>query len=289
MNLSKGKITILKAGPYTSIQDGGRFGYAEFGIPTAGFMDATSAGLANLLLGNPPTTPCFEIFAGGVSFKVHQPCLIASSGAEADLRTERGVFKTHQPVLLKAGEIVEISPFRSGQWLYLSLAGNVTAPSHFGSKSFYYPVTNQSRFMDGDEVEIMCKTPNYSPSNSRISLSNWKSIEKLPVFPGPEFHKLSFLNQQALFNIQYTVSTIQNRMGVHINELLENDLTDMLSAPVFPGTVQLTPSGKLIVLMRDAQVTGGYPRIMQLTESSISLLAQKRPGEAVSFTILPRP
>jgi len=45
--------------------------------------------------------------------------------------------------------------------------------------------------------------------------------------------------------------------------------------------VQLTPSGKLIVLMRDAQVTGGYPRVLQLTDYAISRLSQKMLGDEV--------
>ena len=61
---------------------------------------------------------------------------------------------------------------------------------------------------------------------------------------------------------------------------------DIITAPVQPGTVQMTPVGKVIVLMRDAQTTGGYARIFQLTNNSIDLLAQKRAGETVSFKIM---
>lgn len=286
MKLSKGKITVLKAGPYTSVQDEGRFGYAAFGIPTAGFMDSTSAGIANLLLGNPVTAPCFEIFAGGVIFQVEQPCLVASAGAETELRVGKRVFHIHQPIPLKAGETLEIPPFRSGQWLYLSLTGDIKVPERFGSQSFYFPITSQSRFRNGDEVDMVFNKPRYSPSNSRVGIRDWRLFGNLSAFPGPDFCRLSLSNQQALTQRSFTVSPIQNRMGIQLAELLENDLPGILSSPVFPGTVQLTPSGTLIVLMRDSQVTGGYPRILQLTDASISLLSQKRPGESVKFSLL---
>lgn len=287
MKLSEGSITVIKAGPYTSVQDAGRFGFAGYGVPSAGFMDATSAGIANLLLGNSNTAPCFEIFAGGVIFQVDQPCLVVSAGAETDLRVGKRIFQVHQPILLKAGELLEIAPFRSGQWLYLAIAGDIMLPVKFGSKSFYSPITSKSRFSDGDMVELSLKKPHYSPTNCRVSIRDWKLVRYLEVFPGPEFHLLSFDNQEALFQTSFSLSPKQNRMGVQLNEPLEHNLSEILSAPVFPGTVQLTPSGKLIVLMRDAQVTGGYPRILQLTETSISLLAQKRPGESVTFSLLP--
>jgi allophanate hydrolase subunit 2 len=53
-----------------------------------------------------------------------------------------------------------------------------------------------------------------------------------------------------------------------------------------PGTIQLTPGGQLIILMRDCQTTGGYPRILQLSEKSINVLAQKRLGEFVQFELI---
>jgi len=59
----------------------------------------------------------------------------------------------------------------------------------------------------------------------------------------------------------------------------------MLTSAVLAGTVQLTPSGRLIILMRDCQVTGGYPRILQLSEESINTLAQKTTGDSFSFVL----
>jgi allophanate hydrolase subunit 2 len=58
-----------------------------------------------------------------------------------------------------------------------------------------------------------------------------------------------------------------------------------LTSATLPGTVQLTPSGKLIVLMKDGQTTGGYPRILQLSDKSISILAQKKFGDNASFKL----
>ena len=74
-------------------------------------------------------------------------------------------------------------------------------------------------------------------------------------------------------------------MAIQLVELLPNSLPEMATAPVFPGTVQLTSGGKLIVLMKDAQVTGGYPRILQLEEQAISILAQKKPKEKIKFSL----
>ena len=63
----------------------------------------------------------------------------------------------------------------------------------------------------------------------------------------------------------------------------------MLTSSVLPGTVQLTPSGKLIILMRDCGVTGGYPRILQLTETSINRLSQKTTNDTFKFKLVDLP
>ena len=75
-------------------------------------------------------------------------------------------------------------------------------------------------------------------------------------------------------------------MAYQLNPNLENDLPSILTSPVLPGTVQLTPSGKLIVLMRDCQTTGGYPRVLQLSEKGINLLSQKKEGDRLQFQLI---
>ena len=84
----------------------------------------------------------------------------------------------------------------------------------------------------------------------------------------------------------FIISEDNNRVGYRLKESLENNLKPILTSSVLPGTVQLTPSGKLIVLMRDCQVTGGYPRILQLSNESIDKLAQKITGDMIRFKII---
>jgi len=71
--------------------------------------------------------------------------------------------------------------------------------------------------------------------------------------------------------------------------LITNNLDGIITSLVMPGTVQLTPSGKLIVLMRDCQTTGGYPRILQLSDNSINTLAQKMTGQKITLQLLEYP
>src|SRR5690606_7472652 len=107
----------------------------------------------------------------------------------------------------------------------------------------------------------------------------------LEVYRGPEFGQLTDRQLVKLFSNTFSVAKENNRMAYQLNEEIDGVRGSMLTSATLPGTVQLTPSGKLIVLMKDGQTTGGYPRILQLSDYSISILAQKRMGDPIRFTL----
>jgi len=106
------------------------------------------------------------------------------------------------------------------------------------------------------------------------------------VYKGPEYKQLTDKQLEVLFFKEFTVAKENNRMAYQLKEKIMGHKISMLTSATLPGTVQFTPSGKLIVLMKDAQTTGGYPRILQLTEKSISILSQKRMGDNLSFKLV---
>jgi biotin-dependent carboxylase-like uncharacterized protein len=283
MKLSEGIIQIRKPGPYCSLQDRGRWGFADKGIPVSGCMDIASAKLANFLLEQKKSLPCLEMYMGGVEFIVEAgSCQVCFIGASAEIKINDKVFKPGMLVGLQQGDRVEIPPFSTGQWLYMALRGRYTSPEILGSHSFFYPLTDKAKFDPGDRVSFG-SDKFLPPTNSYVGNRLFQDPDQIKVYPGPDFEKLGKSQKKRLLSGSYTVSRQQSRMGILLEEKLENKLEDPLSSPVFPGTVQLTPGGKLIVMMRDAQVTGGYPRILQIDEVDIGKLAQNRPGEKFSF------
>ena len=75
-------------------------------------------------------------------------------------------------------------------------------------------------------------------------------------------------------------------MAVQLEELLSNKLSNIRTGPVIPGTVQLTPKGKLICLMADCQVTGGYPRVLQLSTSAMGYMGQRKQGDQIQLKLI---
>ena len=78
-------------------------------------------------------------------------------------------------------------------------------------------------------------------------------------------------------------------MAYQLDELIVNTLSDIITSLVLPGTIQLTPFGKVIILLRDCQTTGGYPRILQLSNVAINVLAQKKAGDKIRFKLVEYP
>ncbi len=153
------------------------------------------------------------------------------------------------------------------------------------SSSFCSPLTPLDRIKEGLQIPY---TPfqEYEPKITRIKPSAFWKENRLQVHQGPEFGILGDQQLERLFAQSFSIAKENNRMAYQLSELLDANSHPMLTSATLPGTVQLTPSGKIIILMRDGQTTGGYPRILQLTQKSINLLAQKKFGDKIEFELL---
>lgn len=285
MSGKQGFFKFRQIGMQVSLQDAGRMGYAEYGIPESGFMDALSAGRANLLLGNHGEQACLEFYQGLATIEVTSACQVAFSGATTRISVNSVAHQMQEVITLQSGDIIRIHPSESGNWLYMALAGDWDEPDYFGSKSFYQAVGGRSGFKDGDQVGFIPRQKGVSAKNALVKPQDFWSRKEIAAYPGADFDWLTPNVKKELLASLFKVSTSINRMGFQLEGAISHELPEILSAPVYPGTVQLTPSGRLVVLMRDAQVTGGYPRVLQLTPRSLASLAQKRPGEYISFQL----
>jgi allophanate hydrolase subunit 2 len=156
--------------------------------------------------------------------------------------------------------------------------------SVLGSRSYYKPITER------DSIKKMSSLPYtecklFSPKISKLKVDSVLDKTELEVYKGPEYKLLTDKQLAQLFYREFTVANENNRMAYQLNEIIEGNKVSMLTSATLPGTIQLTPAGKLIILMKDGQTTGGYPRILQLSDMAMSILAQKRSGNHISFKL----
>jgi biotin-dependent carboxylase-like uncharacterized protein len=282
-------IEVISPGISTTIQDEGRFGFAHFGIPTAGAMDVQSLQLANAILNNETNAAAIEITYGKVKFRFLEACTICVSGANFSPQINGESISLNKSVLVPKGAVFTLGKRVYGLRTYLAIQGGINSQMVFGSRSFYRGITNEVHLKKGDIIKVFdskIKTLSTHYAQLKIDVERFKN-SNIDCFQGPEFHLLTEEQQTKLLNSEFTISSKISRMGYMLKEKVENNLPSILSSGVLPGTVQLTPSGELIILMRDCQVTGGYPRVLQLTEEAINRLAQKATNEIIQFILKP--
>lgn len=279
-------LKVLQTGLYTSIQDMGRTGYRKYGVPVSGVMDAFSAKQANLLLNNKVDCAVLECTQTGPTLLFTQPTHIAICGAEMEAQLNEKPVTLNKPVLVQSNDILSFGKLQHGMRCYLAIKHGFKTRLVLNSRSYYQPLTDQQTILTDQHIWYDAFTKPLGNSHSKLSI-NPLHFEKIfiEVHRGPEFDLLTPKQLAFLWHTTFHIG-INNRMAYQLNELLSNTLASILTSAVLPGTVQLTPSGKLIVLMRDAQTTGGYPRILQLTEAAINRLAQKKLKDEVKFVLV---
>jgi biotin-dependent carboxylase-like uncharacterized protein len=278
--------TILKTGPGCSVQDLGRSGQANFGIPISGALDMKSFAWVNHILQNEKYNGVLEISQPGFQLQFDLPTCIAIAGAQATVRLNGDIIDGTPLISIKPKDVLEIGAFLSGARVYIGVRFGFKSPKILGSRSFYPGLTEEPYFSKGDKIKYFVDFQAANVLNAKVKLStDWFENEEIFAYPGPDFHLLNENLKEKLLSEPFRISQQSNRMGAQLLELLENKLPELPTNPVFPGTVQLTSGGKLIILLKDAQVTGGYPRILYLEEESQWILAQKRPGNKIRFKL----
>ena len=275
-------IKVIQPGLFTTIQDGGRHGYRNIGIPTSGFMDQESAWAANKIVDNDREESLIEITLKGPTLLFNKNCTISITGGDFNPLINDIPIKMYESININLGDTLKINNTKNGARSYLAISGGINVKSIFGSKSFLSNISESYYLRKGDEIKISDNSNNKILKKNKLKFKLNRSME---VFKGPEFDLLSIKVKNMLFKNKFTIRT-NSRMAYNLEEKVQTGIKSIISSPVLPGSVQLTPSGKMIILHRDCQTTGGYPRILQLSRNSLNNLSQLKSGEKIELKLI---
>ncbi|REE07876.1 biotin-dependent carboxylase-like uncharacterized protein [Winogradskyella pacifica] len=279
-------IKVIKTGFYSTIQDQGRLGHRNYGVPISGAMDSYSSQFANVLVGNDKAAAVLEMTMTGADLLFLDPITIAIAGADMSAKLNNEAIPMFKSIIVHNGDTINFGRLESGFRTYIAVKGGLLTEMILGSRSMLKGITDDFRIQKDDCLETMKSSKLILPKNAKLKFdASYLDEDTLCVMKGQEFDKLSKDQRDLLLNTTFEVSKYNNRMAYQLQPLVKNDLKSILTSPVLPGTVQLTPSGQLIVLMRDCQTTGGYPRILQLTEKAINILSQKTTGNNLKIRL----
>ena len=277
-------IEVLLTGIHSSIQDLGRFGMQNTGIPIGGAMDQTAMQMANSLLNNHKHSAVLEMSFKGPKLLFHQSTTIALAGADMNAKLNEKPINNFTAIKIKENDLLQFGNAHQGKRTYLAVAGGFKNPKILNSRSQYLGITpeatiSKTKLIPIDKVDLNLK------KGARLTLTESNASDTIPVYKGPEFHLLPKKAQDQLAKQVFTISNKNSRMAYVLVEKLLHELPSIWTAPVLPGTIQCTPDGTLAILMRDAQTTGGYPRVLQVSDEGINRLAQKSTKDQFQFEL----
>ncbi|HMQ49547.1 MAG TPA: biotin-dependent carboxyltransferase family protein [Saprospiraceae bacterium] len=281
----------LKPGLLTSLQDEGRMGHQQNGIPLGGVLDKTAARMANWLLGNPPDHPVMEITLMGPDIDISGNCQIALTGANLSPVLNGVAAPMYQSILLEGENRLQFGKPITGCRSYLAVGGDWQVDSWLSSVS-YLPmleaICTASLFKKGDQISIQVRPA----ASHRMITPEWQpdlsSNVRIRVLQGPELVHFSSMEIATFFSTRFKVANDSNRMACRLKgwERWVEAKKALISAGVIPGTIQVTPSGEALILLADAQTVGGYHRIAQVIAADMDPLAQLRPGDTIQFEVV---
>ena len=286
------------AGLRTVFQDFGRSGYQYLGVPSGGAMDRFSATIANRLVGNADDAALMEVTLMGPTIEIRGDCRIAIAGGDLSPMLDGRPVAMWETIPVVGTQQLSFGSRRSGCRCYLAIAGEFQLPSWLGSVSVSPSGANPATEYRSFKGETLVVVVGSRKGNKRIFPeqrrpvglvgSESRTVEKrVQVLPGPEWDWFSTEQQEKFRNCRFEILPSSSSMGLRLSSFLDSPLEQpvMISSAVVPGVIQVTPSGQPILLMRDAQTTGGYPRIGVVCYECLNEVAQLCPGDSIRFEL----
>ena len=296
------KIDILRAGFLTSVQDWGREGFREFGVSVGGALDSHALRVANLLIGNEESDAGLEITLGGLQLRFADQRLVAWGGGEFDVTLGPTSLPAGHAGSVQAEEELMFNQPKIGCRCWLAISGGIDVPLVPGSRSTdlraNFGGLEGRAFRDGDKLSLGASSPRSENLIDKLraeKVARWKPPHDwsspgrrepiLRVIRGSDWSRFNASSLQRLTSEAFIVSLDSDRMGVRLegSELKRNDDVDLVSEGVAPGTIQVPPGGKPILLLGDCQTIGGYPKIAHVITVDLPVAAQLRAGDQVRF------
>ena len=293
-------LIVERAGFFSSVQDLGRAGFRQFGVSTSGALDSFALRVANLLVGNEDGAAGLEITFGGLQLRFQDEGIVAWCGGEFDVHIGVAPLPAGHAALVRPGDELKFGRPQIGCRCWLAISGGIDVAPILGSRSTDLRANFgglDGRVLRHGDILPLGPWPGSSRdvgATERISSwtapHDWVSPAKrnpiLRVIRGVDWNRFNASTLQRFTSERFAISPDSDRMGARLDgpELKREDDVILISEAVAPGTIQVPPDGKPILLLQDCQTIGGYPKIAQVITFDLGIAAQLRAGDHVRFS-----
>ena len=284
-------LEVLTGARPALVQDAGRPGLARLGVGPSGAADQAAYRLGARLLGQGPECAALEVLLGELAIRARGSVTVALTGAEAPADVDGHPRGHAAPFLLGDGQVLRLGRPAVGLRTYVSVRGGLAVAPVLGSRS-------------RDTLSGIGPEPVVAGAVLPVGwASGQPSVDVAPVAPltphglqlrgtwGPRHDRL--VDASLLQTTSWRVSQDSDRVGIRLEPAQENTQgpLELATGGELPpeglvrGAIQVAPGGRPVVFLSDHPVTGGYPVVAVLDESSADLAAQATPGERVHLIL----
>lgn len=280
---------VIHPGPRTSLQDSGRRGLKNLGIPIGGAMDLGLVARLNQLFDQHPCSAAYEMLWAGLQLECLCDAWIAYGGAALGFLDARPV-AAERTIRVKQGQNLHFRADPRGLWSYLSTAGGWHGERWFGSQSVW-PEGRMGQCLRANELLCAASIDAWqTPAGvaARFLRPQAPAIHQpIRVSQGPQWQEFPASTRARFFQTTWQVSTHSNRAGFRLQgEKLETPSHQLISEPTLLGSIQIPRDGQPIVLLNDGPTIGGYHKIGVIHRDDLDRFRQTPPGQDVSFSLI---
>jgi biotin-dependent carboxylase-like uncharacterized protein len=280
---------VLEGGLLTTVQDAGRTGYRRVGVSVAGPVDALAHAAANRALGNPAEVAALECTVVGPRLAFLAPVRFAVAGADLGAVLERADLGSWPVplgagVLARPGNVLRFAGPRAGGRAYVALQGGIEVPVVLGSRATDLASAFgglAGRALAASDRLAVCAAGGRgaSPRESRLEVPRRSATVKVVL--GPQADHFDARGLASFLGGCWRVSATSDRVGCRLEgaPLRHAGPAEIVSDGMVPGSIQVPPDGRPIVMMADGPTTGGYPKIATVVSADLRLLGQLVPGQ----------
>ena len=285
-------ITVINPGMLTTVQDFGRIGYQQYGVPVSGVVDPRAMSIANILVGNPEDEAVLECTMLGPQLRFDTANVIAITGGDLGPTVDGVPIASYAATLVEAGQTLRFTGPRTGCRAYIAFAGGLDVPVVMGSRSTYMKAKiggiEGRKLQKEDKIAFRAPNPNLRNLSFRRIAPEFTPYPEytIRVVMGPQDDMFTAHGIETFLGNVYTVTPEFDRMGCRLDgEVIEHkNGGDIISDGIAFGAIQVPTAGKPIIMLADRQTTGGYTKIANVISADFRILAQLKAGDKVRFT-----
>ncbi len=272
-------IEVLQPG-ITTIQDQGRAGWESSGMPSSGAFDPFLASVANQLAGNSHDAALLEFALVGPSLRFHKAYTLAFTGFSVSYVLNGNPVLEFRAFTVEPGQELRFKSM-AGWFGYLAVSGGIQIGKILGSASTYAAAGIFGRLKSGDQLQSgeMAKQTFAVKKESLMLPKN----NILHILEAAHSHLFNERSKMLISSDEYKLTLQSDRMGSRLQGTSIEIPEIKRSIPTLPGVIQIARSGQPIILGPERPVTGGYPQIGILSQTSWTTLASIQPGKTLRF------